>query len=147
MKMGMGMAMGMAMGWPRCLAASPVLTHSCRTFHAGVGASSARHSGSFSRVLLTPTTPTPSTATSPPPPSKLAEQQDSSSFASRLESATIRPRFPPALFHRRRFYSTAARMPPNASEWPAARVRKTFFDFFAERGHTVGESTMPRQLQ
>jgi alanyl-tRNA synthetase len=38
-------------------------------------------------------------------------------------------------------------MPPNASEWPAARVRKTFFDFFAERGHTVGESKMPRQPQ
>jgi alanyl-tRNA synthetase len=25
------------------------------------------------------------------------------------------------------------------TQWPAARVRKTFFDYFAEREHTVGE--------
>ena len=25
------------------------------------------------------------------------------------------------------------------SQWPAARVRQTFFDYFAARGHTIGK--------
>lgn len=33
-------------------------------------------------------------------------------------------------------------------EWPAARVRQTFFDYFAARGHTIGkfpDANMPQQ--
>lgn len=42
---------------------------------------------------------------------------------------------------RHRFFSTTSRFSMTEStEWPAARVRKTFFDHFAERGHTIGES-------
>jgi hypothetical protein len=26
-----------------------------------------------------------------------------------------------------------------AGNWPEAQVRKTFFDFFEQRGHTLGE--------
>lgn len=28
-------------------------------------------------------------------------------------------------------------------QWPASRVRQTYIDFFAERGHTVGEFNRP----
>ncbi|POR38986.1 Alanine--tRNA ligase, partial [Tolypocladium paradoxum] len=48
-----------------------------------------------------------------------------------LRSARLRT---PAVLHQQRLYSTA-----NMSEvkWPAALVRKTFFDFFEQRGHTI----------
>lgn len=38
---------------------------------------------------------------------------------------------------RRRFRSTAG-MATDSVQWPAKRVRQTFFDYFEERGHTIG---------
>ncbi len=39
-----------------------------------------------------------------------------------------------------RFYSQSSSLPNMAEEvkWTGLKVRKTFFDFFAERGHTIG---------
>jgi hypothetical protein len=38
----------------------------------------------------------------------------------------------------RRLLQTFASMTGN---WPGAQVRKTFFDFFEQRGHTLGKSS------
>ena len=137
------------------------LTHSCRSFHAGVGGPRTFSStitatipgfGATAATAATAITNltgsssaigTLSNSSSPP----AARTQNNFTSVS-LPAATttiIRPRLPAAFiaWRSRRFYSTATRMPPNASEWPAARVRKSFFDFFDERGHTVGESEYP----
>lgn len=124
------------------------LTHSCRSFHAGVGATSVTAVSSiYSTTAAIPTaSPTGAAAAPTPtsPPSLTRGKFDrfllpASSTLAGSAFATIRSRIPAASLSWRRFYSSATRMPPNAAEWPAARVRKTFFDFFHERGHTVGE--------
>lgn len=50
-------------------------------------------------------------------------------------------RYPsPVLCSPRRF----ATSPTMAHEWSGIKVRKTFFDFFAERGHSIGMLTIAR---
>lgn len=47
---------------------------------------------------------------------------------------------------RARFLSSQTgrdKMGLSQAEWPASRVRKTFFDFFEQRDHTVGKPSRP----
>lgn len=133
------------------------LTHSCRSFHAGVGGPRTFFSTTTATISVLGATgaATPAAAVAITNPGTLSNsssppaartQHNLTSFSAPAATTTIiRPRLPAAFiaWRSRRFYSTATRMPPNASEWPAARVRKSFFDFFHERGHTVGESEYP----
>jgi alanyl-tRNA synthetase len=44
----------------------------------------------------------------------------------------------------RRFYSRSSALPSMAEvQWTGPRVRKTFLDFFAERGHSIGKAPSP----
>jgi hypothetical protein len=47
-----------------------------------------------------------------------------------------------------RFYSRSSTLPTMAEvEWTGPRVRKTFLDYFAERGHSIGKAPPPDPLQ
>lgn len=47
-----------------------------------------------------------------------------------------------------RFYSRSSTPSTMAQvDWTGPRVRKTFLDFFAERGHTIGRQTLPPKTQ
>lgn len=99
----------------------PALTHSCRSFH---------HKSS--RLPTTSTTTT--TTTSPIPPSR-------HQLCIQAGSCCPIVVFPPATAIRfsRLFSSAAVNMAESTHQWPAARVRQTFLDYFAEKDHTVGE--------
>jgi hypothetical protein len=56
----------------------------------------------------------------------------------RLSASPLRPNHNQLFLLQRRLLQTFASMTGN---WPEAQVRKTFFDFFEQRGHTLGESS------
>ena len=114
------------------------LTHSCRTFHDPQQGPSinCRQRLHFSTAHCPHYTAraTPYTRTRPP------SRTDTTILPlSRVFFRAVRPRLAaptPSITPLRRLYShsTMAQV-----KWPAAEVRKTFFDFFEEKGHTLGE--------
>lgn len=54
---------------------------------------------------------------------------------------SLRPRIVSASRNGYRFYSRSSTLPTMAEvEWTGPRVRKTFLDYFAERGHSIGKA-------
>jgi hypothetical protein len=120
----------------------PALTHSCRTFYSHppppTVASTPLHLQFKPRqhqLLLHNLQPeTPTTTTIPP----LRPATIITPARNFLRTATNK-RFP--FFVLRRHYSSA-NMAESELKWPAAKVRQTFFDYFAKRGHTIGMREM-----
>lgn len=123
----------------------PALTHSCRTFYYSrppppppTVASTPlqlQFNPQQHQLLLHNLQPeTPTTTTIPP----LRPATITAPARNFLRTATNK-RFP--FFVLRRSYSSAT-MAESELKWPAARVRKTFFEYFEQRGHTIGMRTM-----
>jgi hypothetical protein len=123
-----------------------LLTHSCRTFHPPPSTPTPQQLGLGPHLQLEPQqhqlllhnlqskTPT-TTTTIPPRPRTIAAPVRN---ILRTATATNR-RFP--FFILRRSYSSAT-MAESELKWPAARVRKTFLEYFEQRGHTIGMYAM-----
>jgi hypothetical protein len=126
-----------------------LLTHSCRTFHPppsprstptpqqlGLGPHLQLEPQQHQLLLHNLQSKTPTTTTTiPPRPRTIAAPVRN---ILRTATATNR-RFP--FFILRRSYSSAT-MAESELKWPAARVRKTFLEYFEQRGHTIGMYAM-----
>ena len=121
----------------------PVLTHSCRTFYSSPPTAAATAAAptplnlhlqfkpqQHQLLLHNLQSETPTTTTIPP----LRPATITSPARNFLRTATNK-RFP--FFILRRSYSSAT-MAESELKWPAARVRKTFLEYFEQRGHTIG---------
>ena len=117
-----------------------VLTHSCRTFYSSPPTAAAAAPTPLNLhlqfkpqqhqlLLHNLQSETPTTTTIPPLPATIT-----SPARNFLRTATNK-RFP--FFILRRSYSSAT-MAESELKWPAARVRKTFLEYFEQRGHTIG---------
>jgi hypothetical protein len=120
----------------------PVLTHSCRSFYScpppPTAASTPLHlqfKPQQRQLLLHNLQPEPPTTTTIPPLRPATITAPARNF---LRTATNK-RFP--FFVLRRSYSSAT-MAETELKWPAERVRKTFFEYFEQRGHTIGMRAM-----
>lgn len=114
-----------------------VLTHSCRTFYPPPPAPTPPqqlHLQFRSQQLqlllhnLQSETPTTTTTISPRPTITAAPARN-------IFRTATNKRLP--FFILRRSYSSAT-MAESELKWPAARVRKTFLEYFEQRGHTIG---------
>lgn len=112
----------------------PFLTHSCRSFYSAPSppppgprlplhhrcnynyGCNSNSNPALCRRKFAASSPSPATAIPPP----------------------VAPNFFP-FPHRRPFSTSTAIMAE--LQWPAARVRKTFLEYFEQRGHTIGTTT------
>jgi hypothetical protein len=129
-----------------------LLTHSCRTFHPppsppaptptpqqlGLGLHLQLEPQQHQLLLHNLQSKTPTTTTTIPPQPRTITAPARNILRTAAATATNR-RFP--FFILRRSYSSAT-MAESELKWPAARVRKTFLEYFEQRGHTIGMYAM-----
>ncbi|KAG5928431.1 hypothetical protein E4U53_002674 [Claviceps sorghi] len=125
---GVGVGVG-AVGRLRPFVLAPRLTHSCRSFYKT----------RVQTVRIPQLAPPP--AQHPAAPRPQQQQPARLPTTSRLPSvlASRRPLRPLRPNHRR--FSSTTTM--SELKWPSARVRKAFFDYMEQRGHTIGMDVCP----
>lgn len=132
-----------AVGAGPTAAASPLvpLTHACRSFYFSAPATAQAPRDRNWRHRLSLLQPQPRhrrRVLSVLPPGTLppTATTTTNTTITTTPSRFLATRFP-AISCRRRLYSTAAKM--SEVQWPAQKVRKTFFEYFEQRGHAIGK--------
>lgn len=137
------------------------LSHCSRTFHKYRGRTITRPippsslenlraittSSCKSTITCTPTTPTAATTTRTRTTRTTATTANTSTFPA-LERVTTGSASSRRLFSSSSSLFQSSTLPAMASDsqWTGVQVRKTFLDFFAERGHNVGMQTSLRHM-